>query len=361
MVQGAVSAGRGIFAATFNMDPHSMSKIISSIDIGWGYTKLASRDAQGTLLTKAFPSLAPRHVGASLDLDFLDVRDTVVVAVDSIEYEVGPDSADLDATDATRNLNTQFIHTDQYKALFLGALSFLDQPVIDLLVVGLPLSGMTNKDKLKQLVVGKHKVAGGKVVEVKDALVVPQPLGGLYHVLKGNNGLPVSDKLLGADHEMNLVIDPGFLTFDFLLTNGTKVIENRSNAHPGGVSKVLRSIADSISQKHQISFDNLSAIDRGLKTRSLRINGETEDLLPHIANTRPVIEGSVNYMKNIVGDGSDIVNVILIGGGADVFRKVIAEFYPKHTLTVIEGGQLANVSGYQIIGEMAAARSKKAA
>jgi len=338
-----------------------MSKVIDSVDIGWGYTKIASRDESGAVVTRAFPSLAPRHVGSGLELDFLDSRDTVVVSVDGIEYEVGPDSTDLDATDATRNLNAQFIHTDQYKALLLGALTYLDHPVIDLLVVGLPLSGMANKDKLKQLVVGKHTVAGGKVVQVKDALVVPQPLGGLYYALKGAGGGPASDRLLGADREMNLVIDPGFLTFDFLLTNGTKVIENRSNAHPGGVSKVLRSIADSISRKHGISFDNLSAIDRGLKARSLRINGVTEDLMPHIVATRPVIEGSVNYMKNIVGDGSDISNIILLGGGAEVFRRVISEFYPKHEIVTLEESQLANVRGYQVIGEMAAARSAKAA
>jgi plasmid segregation protein ParM len=153
------------------------------------------------------------------------------------------------------------------------------------------------------------------------------------------------------DEEMNLVIDPGFLTFDFLLSNGEKVIENRSSAHTGGVSKVLRSIAESISNKFGIKYENFGAIDKGLRRRKIKINGETEELLDHIKNTRSVLEGSVNYMRNIVGDGSDIDNIILLGGGSAIYQKTIEQYYPKHKLIMLEDAQSANVRGYQLAGE----------
>lgn len=324
-------------------------KIVRAFDLGWGYSKYSHlNQASGELEYSSFPSLAPRYSGVDMSMSILGKRDTVVVDVDGTQYEVGPDAADLDVNDSTRNLNDQYIHTEQYRAVFYGGLHYIGEDVIDLLVVGLPLSNMRAAAKLKELVVGKHKINSSKTVEVKDALVLPQPLGGLYYCLSLAKERPEFEFL---DEEVNLVIDPGFLTFDFLLSNGEKVIENRSDAYSGGVSKVLRSIAESISTKLNIRYDNLGALDRGLRRRKLKINGEVENLEEHIKNTRSVLEGSVNYMKNRVGDGSDIDNIILLGGGGHIYKKTIDQFYPKHEVIMLDDGQTANVKGFQLAGE----------
>jgi plasmid segregation protein ParM len=330
--------------------------IVRSLDLGWGYTKYSSLDlATDCIEFSSFPSLAPRHTGVDLSMSLLGKRDTVVVSVDGTKYEVGPDSSDLDTNDVSRNLNDQFIHTEQYKAVFYGALHYMGDEEIDLLVVGLPLSNMQAAQKLKDLVIGTHKIATDRTVVVKDALVLPQPLGGLYYCfsLKESN-----EAFEFLDEDMNLVIDPGFLTFDFLLSNGEKVIENRSSAHTGGVSKVLRSIGESISAKYGIKYENLGAIDKGLRRRKLKINGEVEQLEEHIRNTRSVLEGSVNYMRNIVGDGSDIDNIILLGGGSHIYKRTIEQYYPKHTIITLDDAQTANVKGYQLAGERFMATGK---
>jgi len=329
--------------------PAKEPKIVRAIDLGWGYTKYSHFDIETEKLGfSSFPSLAPRSAGLDLSMSIVGKRDTVVVDVDGTKYEVGPDSADLDTNDATRNLNDQYIHTEQYKAVFYGALHYIAEKTIDLLVVGLPLSNMNSAAKLKALMIGTHKINDEQTVEVKDCLVLPQPLGGLYYCLSLGTEREDFEFL---NEEMNLVIDPGFLTFDFLLSNGEKVIENRSSAHTGGVSKVLRSIAESISNKFGMKYDNLSAIDRGLRRRKLKINGEVEGLEDHIKNTRSVLEGSVNYMKNIVGDGSDIDNIILLGGGSHIYQKTINSYYPKHKVILLENAQEANVQGFQLAGE----------
>lgn len=322
------------------------ASIVHAMDLGWGWVKYSRRSPEGGIEFGAFPSLAPRHAGVDLAGSVMGRRDTVVVSVDGTLYEVGPDSGDLDSNDASRNLNDQYIYTDQYRAVFLGALSYMREPEIDVLVVGLPLSNMQAAPKLKEMLTGAHKVADGATVLVKEVAVIPQPLGGLLHCL----GLKDRPELEFMREEMNLVIDPGFLTFDFLLSNGEKVIENRSGAHPGGVSKVLRSIADSISQKFGQKYENFAAIDRGLRRRKIKINGELEELDEHIKNTKFVLEGSVNYMKNIVGGGSDIDNIILLGGGASVYRRTLESYYPKHSIIVIDDGQLANVRGFYQAG-----------
>lgn len=327
----------------------STSKIVRALDLGWGYTKYSSMPPGADALEfSSFPSLAPRCTGIDLSMSILGKRNTKIVAVDGTRYEVGPDSSDLDSNDASRNLNDQYIMTEQYKAVFYGALAYIDEPTIDLLVVGLPLSNMQSSTKLKMLMEGTHKVTDTLTVKVKEALVLPQPLGGLYYCMSLKDANPTFEFL---SEEMNLVIDPGFLTFDFLLSNGEKVIENRSSAHTGGVSKVLRSISESISNKFGIKYENYGAIDKGLRRRKLKINGETEELLEHIKNTRSVLESSVNYMRNLVGDGSDIDNIILLGGGSSIYLKTIEQYYPKHKLITLEDAQLANVRGYQLAGE----------
>lgn len=331
--------------------------VIRALDLGWGFTKFSrANPVDGDIEFASFPSLAPRHTGMDLSMSIIGKRDTKVVNVDGTLYEVGPDSADLDTTDASRNLNEQYIHTEQYKAVFYGALAYMGEAKIDLLVVGLPLSNMHNAAKLRELMVGTHKVNDEQSVEIVDALVLPQPLGGLYYCFSLGKE-KAEFKFLRE--EMNLVIDPGFLTFDFLLSNGEKVVDNRSGAHTGGVSKVLRSLADSVSAKFGIKYENLGALDAGLRRRKIRVNGQVETLEEHIKNTRAVLEGSVNYMRNLVGAGTDIDNIILLGGGSHIFRKTIETYYPNHTLHILEDAQLANVKGFQLAGEQFLAKNAR--
>ena len=328
-------------------------RIVRALDIGWGHTKLSRLDpVLGVLEYLSFPSLAPRHVEMGLQAGLSGKRDTKVVYVDGTAYEVGPDSTDLDSGEATRNLNDQYILTEQYKAVFYGALAYMrdtePELAIDLLVVGLPLSNMRSAAKLRDMMVGAHTIAPGQTVEVKDALVLPQPYGGY----KWCESLADQEPAFAAlSDETVLVVDPGYLTFDYLLVNNGRVVENRSGAHNGGVSKVLRAIADSISSKYGITYGNLSAIDRGLKRRTMKVSGKVEPLDEHIRNTRGVVEGAVSYMKNIVGDGSDIDTLILLGGGGPVYQKTLAAAYPAHTVHTVDNPSMANVKGFQLAGE----------
>lgn len=325
------------------------SPIVRALDLGSGFVKL-NRLKDGKLEYFSFPSLAPRHTGRDLSMSLLGKRDTVVVTVEGTQYEVGPDSADLDTNDATRNLNDAFIYTDQYKACFHGALHYMGESVIDLLVVGLPLTTMHRAADLKAMMEGEHKINDTTTVTVKEALVLPQPMGGLYYCLSLTS-VPEFEFLR---EETNLVIDPGYLTFDFLLANGEKINDARSSAHPGGVSKVLRAIAESLSNKIGLKYDNLTAIDRAIERRRIKISGKVEDLLEHIKYARPAIEGSVNYLRNIAGDGSDIDNIVLLGGGEKIFSKTILNYYKDHKVYVLADAQLANVKGFQAAGEKVA-------
>lgn len=320
---------------------------IRAIDLGSGWVKL-NRKVGEKLEYMSFPSLAPRHTGRDLSMALLGKRDTVVVTVEGTQYEVGPDSADLDTNDSTRNLNDQYIYTDQYKACFYGALHYMGETEIDLLVVGLPLTTIHRSEDLRNICVGTHKINDTTTVTVKEVLVLPQPMGALYYCLAQSENREEFEFLRD---DTNLIVDPGYLTFDFLLTNGEKINDARSQAHPGGVSKVLRAICESLSTKFGLKYDNLSAVDKALSRRRIKINGKAEDLQEHIKYAKPAIEGSVNYMRNVAGDGSDIDNIILVGGGQHIFAKTILNYYRNHTIYVLGDAQYANVKGFQAAGE----------
>ena len=338
--------------------PAAPTKVIRALDLGSGFAKFSVANEAGEIEFQSFPSLAPRSSGVELSLSALGGRDTVLVEIEGSKFEVGPDSADLDSTGSTRSLNNSFIYTEQYKAVYLGVLHYMKEPVIDLLVVGLPLNNMQAADKLKAIMLGKHRINATETVEVKEVAVIAQPLGGLYHCLSLASTV---EALEFMDDEVNLIIDPGFLTFDFLLANGQKIVENRSDAKDGGVSKVLRAIGESLSDKFGINYDNIGMLDKSLRRGKLKIHGVVESLDEHKKNARSVVEGSVNFMKNIVGDGSDIDNIILLGGGGHIFQKTLAAFYPNHKIIVIEEAQMANVKGFQIAGEKIAKMSGKKA
>lgn len=323
--------------------------IVRACDLGSGWTKYSFLK-DGKLHFGSFPSLAPQHSGRNLSGAVYGKRDTVVVNVEGTLYEVGPDSAELENSTLTRNLNDQYIYSDQYKALMLGALSYMGEAVIDLLVVGLPLNTIHLAQDLKNICMGTHKVAvtGSETVTVKDVMVMPQPLGGYVYCLSQAASVPEFEFL---EDEANLVIDPGYLTLDFLVTAGKKVNEARSGAHPGGVSKVLRAICESLSNKFGVQFDNLSAVEKGLQRRKMKVNGQVEDLTPHIRYAKPALEGSINFLRNVAGDGSDIDNLILLGGGGRIFEKTLMSTYRNHKILVLPDAQMANCKGFQIAGE----------
>lgn len=340
--------------------------IIRAIDIGYQKTKIIRKNNKKWELL-SFPSIAPINKGMNMSSGFgglMGKRETKVIEIDGISYEVGPDADDLQSVDNVKALDNNYIFTDTYKALFLGSLDYLNENEIDLLVVGLPITNLMNSEKLRDLSIGEHRVSESRIVNVKDVLVIPQPLGGFYAALYSGD-----PDLENMSSEYNLIVDPGSVTFDFLCTHGMNPIENRSDAHPGGMIKVLNAIAESIKSKYKKEYKNLTAIEKALlkKERTLKLpwNKEEENLEEHIKQTKNVLESSVTAMKNKAGDGTEMElnNIIIVGGGSKMFFRQISKQYPDHNIKILENLNLkgfknidlyspmfANVIGYLLAG-----------
>ncbi|MFM7461249.1 MAG: hypothetical protein ACKO15_10495, partial [Burkholderiales bacterium] len=124
------------------------SAIIRAIDLGFGYTKYTTRNPQpGSpgMVTRQFPSVC---VPVTSDNAFVDLDphstmksiETVRVVLEDRAFDVGPEAAQLLAGGTGRTHDQDYSRTPNYEALMLGALFYMSEPVIDRLVLGLPVS-----------------------------------------------------------------------------------------------------------------------------------------------------------------------------------------------------------------------------
>jgi Actin like proteins N terminal domain len=66
--------------------------IVRAIDVGYRYTKWVAGVEDGHVHCKCFPSVAPLETGRDLAEALGRKRKTVVIEVDGLRYEVGPDA-----------------------------------------------------------------------------------------------------------------------------------------------------------------------------------------------------------------------------------------------------------------------------
>lgn len=334
-----------------------MTAIVRAIDVGYGNTKYVVFHERGQEVQCAvFPSIAPQaSVGADLSGGVFQKRNTVTVDVNGVLYEVGRDAKLAQDASYGRVLDSKYSLSDVYMALVRGAISYMGVPHIDVLVLGLPVNTFeTHNLDLAKRMVGTHRVPapttsepGATIeVEVRAVRVIPQPIGGFFDYAIRNN-------LYGRmKNQMNLLIDPGFYTLDWVVAHGVKMANARSGAHSGGMSAVLSTMAEAIGRELGTQLNDYSVIDDAIRTGiAPRFCGKSFDITRHIKIGKEKARQFVSVLANRVGNGVDIDNIILAGGGAEFFKDLIQEKFPNHDLVITDAPVFANVRGFQLAGE----------
>jgi len=326
------------------------TKIVRAVDVGYGNVKyVASRSEQG-IHCEMFPSLSPLASSLQISAGLGKTNDTVDVEVEGVRYTVGPGVRVGLKAHNVRILHGDYSTTPDYMALLRGALIKMNVPELDLLVVGLPVSLMNNRAQpLSKQLKGFHPVVDGRGVYVHHVWTLAQPLGGFLDYAMGQG---LYETL--AD-QVNLVIDPGYYTVDWLAGLGIKVMPERSGSFPGGTHAILQSLACGVSEALAVSYTDIDAIDRALEKGRLRVGGSEIDLTPHWRQAQARIGETVNAIANSVGDGLDLNNIILVGGGAKYYESAIRKLFPTPRLVMAPDPIYANVRGFQIAGEHHAA------
>jgi plasmid segregation protein ParM len=316
------------------------------VDVGYRYTKFVV-GAEGTQIQcRSFPSVAPVAAARELSEALGRKRQTVVMEVDGLRYEVGPDARLAQEAFRSQNMDDDFAATPEYIALVRGALYYMKVDEIDILVVGLPVSTFAlRKSILEKRLVGEHPVDEGKTVEVKKVRVLAQPHGALM------NYALAGARLAAVKRERNLIIDCGARTFDWLVSQGLKTLEKRSHAVNRGMHDVLLALADEIGREFRIQYSDYDRLDRALRTRAKPlIFGREYDISKHLPAARKVVTEAVTEMRRYVQDGSDLDNIIVAGGAAFFFREAIGEALSRHHIQELPDGFYANVQGFQLAG-----------
>ena len=153
-------------------------RIVRAIDVGYRNCKFVERADGDRIVCQTFPSIAPIASDRDLGVDRATRRNTMVIPVGKVRYEVGAEAALAQATDETRNLDDMYVLTDPYLAIVRGALRQMRVPRVDLLMVGLPVSLFKKRRaELEKRLKGDHELGDGKAVHVAKVKAIAQPMG----------------------------------------------------------------------------------------------------------------------------------------------------------------------------------------
>lgn len=318
------------------------SPIVRAIDIGYGNTKFIIDDHR---TCRIMPSLAPRADAHRARTTLMRDRRTSVVMVDGKAYEVGED-AGLFLSSASV-LHRDYIETPEYRALLYGALDAMQAPKLDLLVTGLPVHLHESRwERLKSLLVGVHEIRPGVAVEIRDAAVVIQPLGGFVaHSHERGEWRTHAD-------DTYLIVDLGFFTVDWMVTRGLKELPGLSDSVECGVSQYVKCIEEQLSVQLGDAHTNLKRLDEGLRQGRLRIKGRPVSLEPFHREAQVVVDRAVSALRNRVGAAQEVDQIIVVGGGAPYFVAGLRAAFPEHPIATVSDPVCANVRGFQLIGEL---------
>lgn len=344
----------------------SRETVVRSIDVGYGNTKFSTTNYSAGCGLELFPSLAPsttKRQSVDKTGSMLSVGNVIEIQVEGARYAVGKDVINAASTSNIRTLESNYPLTAVYEALVKGALYHmvekLPDETIDLLVLGLPLNTYdTFRSPLRKKMVGKHYIPNPRrtadanapseiAINVADVIVIPQPIGAFlaYSVPRGlNNALA---------KQINLVLDIGRGTLDWFVSRGNRPLAPRCGAYYGGVAKIASAVADAEDPTIRDNLSLMESIEECLHTNvPVFIRSKPVDLVnKHRGEIEKAIKESVSAMSGKIGDLRDITNVLVTGGGANLFLPEIQKVFPDYDLIVDKNPVFSNVTGFQLAGE----------
>ena len=328
-----------------------MELIVRAVDVGSGNTKFVTGVVGNEIRCASFPSVAYPSSGETPHWPASERRKTVCIPVGPLFYEVGPDVGLAADTFRAKQLHDEYTESPEYMALLRGALSMMKVSHIDLLIVGLPVALFSlKKSSLEKTMAGEHQIGGGKTVTVAKAMAVAQPQGALVHYAAEHK------KMATIGTEQSLVIDPGSRTFDWLVTRGMRLVQKQSHSINRGMSDVLRLLAAEISKDVGSPYRDYDAIDLALRSgKSPVIFQKPYDMGRHLPLAESVAQQAVSTMRQWIETPESLQNIILVGGGAFLFKKAVKAAFPKHRIHEVKEPMFANVRGFQLAGQNYAA------
>lgn len=324
-----------------------MEKIVRSIDLGYGQTKfIKDITPKGIIKTATIPSISVvASSGNSMVIDATNQHDVVHIEHNNNKYLAGQDIHYLSNSYSHRVLNKDYILSDDYHVLMKSALLMMNISFIDVLVIGVPVKYYDSSAKhLQATWKGEIKLNSNNKVQVNKVIVVMQPLGSFYKFATGFNNFDL------IKSQRTLIIDVGYFTVDWIVIKDMK-FAGSNDSYEGGMSFLLLAIEEKIGRGTNNPI-TLNKIDEYFyKNEPVYINGEQIDMNNFIPIIESTVERTYHAMMNSVKDLTNIENILLVGGGAKVYKPTIQKHFGGRKINTFKSQELANVLGYQTIGE----------
>lgn len=358
--------------------------IALSIDAGFGVTKFTHRSGsgKGSIEFGSFPSVAVPIVRMPAVPEVTRGRRSTVVEYNGNAYSVGPDAHhELAGNMFARDLSGDYYQSDIYHALMRGALSFMNEDRIDVLVLGLPMDRFdypTLIEALQSHYTGDIRIDGARQVRIEKVVVHPQPFGGYIglgrHVHEINlaaKGFPQAKlpEIKEAKDLLELsilVVDSGAYTLDWLFMVPSGHVRSASSAaNNAGRHRIIRQIYDGIKNDLEEAppLSLLLDIDQAeLLKKSIRIKGRAFDLQEERFQSmiRNATDDSIRQMIEHIGSNIHRVDMIAVVGGepdhaAAAIRRKLPEIplfcVPRHGRNP---AIFTNLAGFQEYAEQLA-------
>ena len=330
---------------------------IVGVDIGFGFAKVT--DGKQVEIFKSV-------LGDPADIQF---RESLIDGASErpphrhIETEDGAwfvgELAESQSRGRTFTLDQDKLVTSFLRTLTLTALSAVVEDGTPVrLVTGLPISYYRrHKDDLVERLQKRHEFAvidhqgvrTTRSLNIERVRVIPQPFGTMFNLLLTNVGR-ASDRRLAT--EKIGIIDVGFKTADYTISNKTRYSERGSQSTDAGVSKAFKGIAAALHEKSGVNVELYRLYD-AVSEGSIKIRGRTFDLDKITAHAMQRLATSIaTEVNQLWADDWDIDSIVITGGGGAALAPYLSGQLIGQVLEVKAGEdtRLNNVRGYQKYG-----------
>ena len=342
----------------------TMNHTVFGLDVGHGHVKGIFSPRTNVAREIFFPSYAvPTAADNIAESCITQGRKIMIAPTDSSPFYVGEDIEMFIDNKDERALDEGYALSDCHLALVRGALSRTLRPVIDMLVVGLPMNTISSvAARLREKLRGTHPVpsfvdasTGTTInkVEVKNVEVLAQPLGAVISAVQHN------PKLAKA---RIATLDWGYNTFDALASTGVTPLPRRSGAVQGGMAAYIEEIQKSVEKTAREKVPSLKGqyrtpvylYEEALRSENDEITlsiGEIK-ISEHLASANARAERDVEKIFSVIGSPADMGAVVLAGGGAPLITPILKRNYPEILNIVIpKRPQFSIAEGYLLFGQ----------
>ncbi len=329
---------------------------IVAIDIGFGYTK--ATNGSNDLIFKSI-------LGEATDIQFQDElfprkkQDLLNIKIEGKNFFVG-ELAERQSNVRLFTLDqTQFI-TQFAKVLALVTLgNMVDNYDNVNLVTGLPVGYYKQyKDALASNLLGEHKFSLvkssneeiEKIFTISKIRIIPQPYGSLLNVFLDDEGKAKNTDIF---KQKIGIIDIGFRTTDYIISDKLQYSERGSKTTDNGISKAFSVIANKLREKSGVNVEIFKIYDSIIKG-SIKIKGKEYDLT---AVREQVLQQLASQIASDTErfwiDDWDIDTVLISGGGGTLLEKYLKPLLANAQAAFDSSvdGRFFNVKGYLKYGK----------